>query len=211
MIVYTPLDIELTLPNYNEILKYVEENYVIGLEKHTGYTSWLCPIATPFAANDYRNASEVFPPNDLAEFKKMNYVPGILDKFPELVDIINAMPYSTLYGVSFNLHKAPLGAHHDRALDLTPHDMPRINILISPHYGKSSFFMQDSNDGNRIYPTILKDYPAYAFNDTRMLHGADPVLDNRIIIIFVGILDKTKYSELVERSVNKFKKYIIEV
>jgi hypothetical protein len=29
MIVYTPLDIEFLLPNYHDVLKYVEENYII--------------------------------------------------------------------------------------------------------------------------------------------------------------------------------------
>lgn len=211
MIVYTPLDIKFKLPNYNDVLKYVEDNYVIGLEEHTGYTSWLCPIATPFPANNYRNANEVFPPNELDEFQQLNFVPGVLDKFPELNDIIDAMPYKVLYGVAFNLHRKPLPPHRDTLIDPDPPELERINILISPHYGQKSFFLQTSLASAPIYPTVLEDYPAYAFNDTKMYHGADPVLDDRIIIVFIGKLDKEKYAKLITRSIEKFKEYIIEV
>jgi hypothetical protein len=211
MIVYTPLDIKFTLPKYHDVLKYVEENYILGLEEHTGYTSWLCPIATPFPANDYRNASDVFPPNELDDFKQLNFVPGILEKFPEITDIINSLPYEVLYGVSFNLHRKILPPHRDTLIDLDPPNLERINILLSPHYRQQSFFLQEQINSDPIYPVILDEYPAYAFNDTNMYHGADPVLDNRIIMVFVGKLNKEKYSMLIEKSVEKFKEYIIKV
>jgi hypothetical protein len=104
-----------------------------------------------------------------------------------------------------------LPAHRDILIDAVPPNLERINILISPHYGKDSFFLQSTLESTPLYPTILEEYPAYAFNDTRMYHGADPVLDNRIIIVFVGILDKEKYQELTTRSIEKFKDYIIEI
>ena len=211
MIVYTPLDIKFTLPNYSDVLKYVNDNYVLGLEEHTGYTSWLCPIATPFPATNYRNADEVFPPNELSEFKQLNFVPGILEKFPELTNIINSLPYEELYGVAFNLHTQPLPAHRDTLIDLDPPELERINILVSPHYQQPSFFLQEQLDSKPLYPVILDEYPAYAFNDTRMYHGADPVLDNRIIMVFVGKLNKERYAKLIQKSVEKFKDYIIEV
>lgn len=211
MIVYTPLDIKLTLPNYHSVLEYVKENYILGLESHTGYTSWLCPIATPFPANDWRNAAEVFPPTELTEFKELNFVPGILDRFPEIQKIIESMPYKTLYGVAFNLHRQPLPAHQDTLIDPTPPNLERINILLSPHYGQKSFFLQAGLNSQPLYPTILEEYPAYAFNDTTMYHGADPVLDDRIIMVFVGVLDKERHKEIVDRSIEKFKEYIIEV
>jgi hypothetical protein len=211
MIVYTPLDIKLTLPNYSDVLKYVEENYILGLEDHTGYTSWLCPIATPFPAADWRKAEQVFPTNELSEFKQLNFVPGILEKFPELQIIIDSLPYKTLYGAVFNLHRAPLPAHNDTVTDNNPPQLERINILISPHYGIKSFFLQRTLDSEPLYPVTLQDYPAYAFNDIDIKHGADPVLDNRIIIVFLGILDKERYQELIDRSVEKFKDYIIEI
>ena len=211
MIVYTPLDIKFTLPVYSDVLKYVEENYVVGLEEYTGYTNWLCPIATPFPAIDYRDPTQVFSPKELTEFKQINFVPGILKKFPELQTIINSLPYKILYGVLFNLHRFPLTAHSDTLIDNDPPELERINILISPHYGAKSFFLQRTPESDPIYPVTLQEYPAYAFNDTIMQHGADPVLENRIIIVFIGILDKEKHQELIARSVEKFKEYVIRV
>jgi len=211
MIVYTPLDIKFTLPNYFDVLTYVNDNYVIGLEEHTGYTSWQCPIATPFPVLDWRKADQIYPPVELSEFKQLNFVPGILEKFPELQSIIDSLPYKTLYGVGFNLHLTTLPAHRDVLVDPIPPNLERINILISPHYGEDSFFLQSTLESTPIYPVILEEYPAYAFNDTVMYHGADPVLDNRIIMVFVGILDKEKHQELITRSVKKFKDYIIEI
>lgn len=211
MIVYTPLDIKFTLPNYSDVLTYINNNYIIGLEEHTGYNSWQCPIATPFPATDWRKADQIYPPTELSEFKQLNFAPGILEKFPELQLIIDSLPYKTIYGIGFNLHRAPLLAHRDALIDNDPPELERINILISPHYGQDSFFLQPTLDSTPTYPVILKEYPAYAFNDTVMYHGADPVLDNRIIIVVVGILDKEKHQELITRSVKKFKDYIIEI
>lgn len=211
MIVYTPLDIKFKLPDYNKVLKYVKENYVEGLELHTGYTSLLCPIATPFYAKDPRKAEDVFPPNPLSEFKELNWIPGILEKLPELSDIVSSLPYDTLYGCMFNLHTTALPPHRDELIDQTPPSLERINILISPHYGENSFFLQKDMDSDPVYPTILEEYPAYAFNDTQTYHGANPVLDDRIIIVFVGILNKEKYNELVSRSIEKFKNYLVEM
>jgi hypothetical protein len=209
MIVYTPLDIKLKLPAYNKVLKYVSENYVEGLDNHTGYTSRLCPIATPFPVSNWRSAPDVFPKFELDEFKELNFAPNILEIFPEIENIFKTLPYDTLYGAMFNWHMELLPPHRDTLIDQDPPELERINVLISPHYNQKSFFLQQTMTSEPVYPTILEEYPFYAFNDTNMYHGADPVLDNRIIIVFIGILNKDKHKELIDRSVEKFKDYVI--
>jgi hypothetical protein len=61
-----------------------------------------------------------------------------------------------------------------------------------------------------MYPTILKKYPIYAFNNKDVYHGADPVLDNRIIMVCGGLIDHTKHNQLINRSAKKFKNYVIK-
>lgn len=211
MIVYTPLDLTVQLPNHVAVLDYINKNYILNLKEHLGYTSRLCPIACPFPVSNWRDSKEVFTDQNLDNFVELHYVPGILELFPELTTIIDQLPYEKLYGMSFNLHTADLPAHHDTRIDSDPPELDRINVLVSPHYDQPSFFLQKDYNSNPVYPRILKDHPVYAFNDTAVLHGANPVLNNRIIIVFVGKLDKVRYKELTTRSIEKFKECVVEL
>jgi hypothetical protein len=90
-----------------------------------------------------------------------------------------------------------------------PTSPERYNVLLTPHYGQNSFFLCKEIDGARTYPTMLKDYPIYAFSNRNAYHGADTVLDNRVIMICSGVIDEDKHQELIKRSVDKFKEYVI--
>ncbi len=51
----------------------------------------------------------------------------------------------------------------------------------------------------------------YAFSNNKVYHGADKVLDQRIILICAGILDEEKHNNLIKASSEKFKDYVIRV
>lgn len=211
MIVYTPVDLKCSIPNYNDLLEYIESNFITNLPSTLGYTSKLCPLAAHYSVKDWRDANDVFRNNGtgyrLEEDPVLYFAPDVTNKFPELFDIAFSLPYKQIYGLGLNLHTNSLPAHRDE-IDLTGATSPeRYNVLLSPHYEKDSFFIQ-LND-HKVYPKILEEYPVYAFNNKDVLHGADIVLDNRVILICDGILDHEKHLELVERSSKKFADYVI--
>jgi hypothetical protein len=111
--------------------------------------------------------------------------------------------------MALSLHTTILESHRDEILNLGIYSPERYNVLLSPHYEQDSFFICKEKHGEKHYPKILKDYPIYAFNNNETYHGADLVLDKRVILICGGILDEQKHVDLINRSAEKFNNYVI--
>jgi hypothetical protein len=212
MIVYTPVDIPCRVPSQDALVDYVKNNHMTNLQDTFGYTSLLAPLVARHPVEDWRDANDVFADSgyELAKDHQLFFPAGVTALFPELFEILYKLPYKQIIGAALSLHTNYLAPHNDD-IDITkPASPERYNILLTPHYGQDSFFLCREIEGPRVYPTILKDYPVYAFNNKDIYHGADTVLDNRVIMICSGILDNDKHQELIARSVEKFKDYVIE-
>lgn len=213
MIAYTPIDLPCKVPDYNSLIDYIKDNHFTNLESTYGYPSLLCPLASRYPVKNWRDVTENFSDHAVGFEQKDNYQlffpPGVTELFPTLFELLYSLPYKQIIGAGLNLQTKTLPAHRDEILDYSdPLSPERYNVLLSPHYGQNSFFV--SKDGNiKDYPVILEDYPVYAFNNKDFYHGADPVLDNRIIMICSGIIDHERHTDLINRSAEKFKDYVI--
>jgi len=212
MIVYTPIDIPLRVPDHALLVDYIENNYITNLQSTYGYTSLLAGIASRTPVDDWRNANHVFSDSSYEQTDNpvLYFPPRVISLFPELIKLLYKLPYKQVLGAALSLHTKYLAPHDDDTDTNNPSSPERYNILLSPHYGQDSFFICKEVDGPRDYPTILKDYPIYAFNNKDIYHGADPVLDHRVIMICSGIIDEEKHRALIARSVEKFKDYVIQ-
>ena len=212
MIVYTPIDIPCQVPPQDKLVSYIQENYMTNLEETFGYTSLLAGLVARHPVEDWRDANDVFADTsyELAEEHSLFFAPGVTALFPELMDILYALPYKQIVGAALSLHTNYLPPHDDDIDTNYPTSPERYNVLLTPHYGQDSFFICKDIDSPRDYPTILQDYPVYAFNNKDIYHGADPVLDRRVIMICSGIIDEGKHQALIARSVEKFKDYVIQ-
>lgn len=210
MIIYTPIDITIDLPDPNKLKEYVLANHLTNLKETTGYESIICPIASNGSITDWKDASQIF--KDENDFSNdLTYAPGILDQFPMFKTIMDSLPFKKGIAAVLNLHTTVLSEHQDIIIDSSNPESPeRYNVLLTPHYGQDSFFIAKSKYNSRIYPTMLQEYPVYAFNNKDIYHGADPVLENRIIMVCGGLIDHKKHQELIKRSVEKFKEYVIQ-
>lgn len=209
MIVYTPIDLPCRIPDRKKLTDYTIDNHITNLT----YTSMLCAVASRNPVKDWRDAREVFPDSDqgydLRDDPRVYYAPGFEETFPELVEFIGLLPYKQLIGAALNMHTNYLPAHQDDR-DITGAASPeRYNVLLTPHYGQDSFFIARSENSEKIYPKILEQAPVYAFNNKDIYHGADVVLDNRIILVCAGIIDHDQHQQLIDRSVEKFSDYVI--
>lgn len=211
MIVYTPIDLPCRIPDHNLLVNYIKENYIINLKDTYGYTSLLSAIASRCDISNWRDANDVFADDgyEITNDHSLYYPPGVKELFPELLEVLNVLPYKQILGACISLHTNYLAPHNDDVDTNFPSSPERYNILLSPHYDQDSFFICKELDGPRDYPTILKEYPVYAFNNKDIYHGADPVLDQRVIMICSGIIDEEKHQALIERSAEKFKDYVI--
>ena len=204
MIAFTPIDLPCKIPNRRKLTDYVLDNAITNLE----YTSTLCMVASRNPINDWTDANEVFPESDknydLRENHNVFYAPGFAESFPELVDVLKLLPYKQLIGAALNLHTDVLPPHRDD-VDITgPMSPERYNILLTPHYNKKSFFISKEEHGEKVYPLIPENAPVYAFNNKDIWHGADIILDHRIILVCAGILDTEQHEFLINKSVEKF-------
>lgn len=211
MIVYTPIDIPCQVPDHELLVDYVNNNYMTNLTDTYGYTSLLAGIVSRHPVEDWRNANDVFADDgyELSPTQNLFFAPKVTVLFPELIQTLLTLPYKQILGAALSLHTNYLAPHNDDVDTNYPTSPERYNILLSPHYDQDSFFICKELDGPRIYPTILKDYPVYAFNNKDMYHGADPVLDRRVIMICSGIIDEEKHQALISRSTDKFKEHVI--
>jgi len=206
MIAYTPIDISCKIPEHELLVDYIEKNHITNLKDQYGYTSLLCAIASKNLILNWQDANDVFSNRTN---KELTFAPGVTDIFPELIDIANLLPFKDILGLVLNLHTTLLESHRDDLLNLGVYSPERYNVLLSPHYEQDSFFISKEKHGEKHYPKILKEYPIYAFNNNEAYHGADIVLDKRVILILIGNLDEQKHIELINRSVEKFKDYVI--
>jgi hypothetical protein len=212
MIVYTPVDIPCQVPDQSLLVDFVKNNCITNLKDTFGYTSLLAGLVTRYPVANWRDANNVFSENNYEIYKEysLNYAPRVIELFPELIEILHSLPYKQIIGAALSLHTTDLPPHHDDIDVNLPSAPERYNVLLTPHYGQDSFFLCREINGKRSYPKILKDYPIYAFSDRNVYHGADAVLDNRVIMICSGIIDEIKHQELIKRSVDKFKDCVIE-
>ena len=214
MIVYTPIDIPCpVVPNHELLVDYVNSNHMTNLFDTYGYTSLLAAIVSRNPVDDWQNANDVFADAsyELRPTQNLFFAPNVTALFPELFQMLFALPYKQILGAALSLHTKYLPTHNDDVDPNFPSSPERYNILLSPHYDQDSFFICKDTNGPRTYPTILKDYPIYAFNNKDMYHGADPVLDRRVIMICSGIIDEEKHQKLITRSAEKFKQHVIRV
>jgi len=207
MIAYTPVDIDVKISRTVDFADYVRATHMTNLQQTYGYTSLLSPLISRNPVTDWRDANQVFGDHT---GNTLYYAPNVQELFPELIELIHRLPYKELFGAVLNLHTNDLPPHRDEIVNTNILGPERYNALLTPHYGQQSFFVCKETDSERIYPTILEDYPVYAFNNNTVYHGADVILDNRVILVCGGILDVDRHKELIDQSLEKFKDYVIQ-
>jgi hypothetical protein len=200
-------------PDHNELVKYIESNYLSNVHETFGYTSMICPLASRHPVSDWRNALDVFSDSDqgydLQEEYQLYYPADVRELFPSLFQLVDQLPYKQIIGLALNIHTTDLPPHRDEVDSTDVFGPERYNVLLSPHYGDDSFFISKDKI-TKDYPVILKEYPVYAFNNKDIYHGATPVLDKRVIMICGGVIDNDKHQSLINRSIDKFKEYVIQ-
>ena len=146
-------------------------------------------------------------PYDIHEF-----VPEFKESNPEFIEWVKLFPYKNIINIKIHIQKEEVEPH----LDFT---QPNQNISLYDNNlnadpcgyrcvlkkGTGSFYIVDN--GNKIYPVMSS--PVYAINHTTGIHGADHCND-REVLFFHFEIDMVKHKTIIERSVKKYKSYVIE-
>jgi hypothetical protein len=215
-ILFTPLDIPIELPDETELYNWATANTFRQTNYKQFELGWFThsPVACCIQPNDWRDVGELYRVED---YLKNQYVggetvfhPEFAKLFPALVNAIKAMPFKELTGASVKIQRGPSFPHIDDLHSIEEEGLTepkRITVSLT-NVSRSTLYLQ--KDDVKMYTKIPEGYPCYAFNNKDVFHAADYDPSSiRIILDTAGMLDAKKHKELIERSIEKFKEYVI--
>lgn len=207
-LIYTQIDIPIHLPDVEDMRDFhfthgtLNKDYEDIIQNRHDYTvacscydidDWrILPTAKYMNKNDWKISKLEY---------KLNWNPDFIKRFPSLVNAILAAPFKEIAFAGWMRQISPYPAHKDSLDPLTPMEPRRYNILLTlPEH--NTFWL--GSDDNKIYPISSEEYPMFAFNNSDISHGTDPITGFKLMMGIVGIIDNEKHKQLIERSLAKF-------
>lgn len=215
-ILFTPLDIPVELPNVQDLYNWAIENSFRQNNYKQFELGWFThsPVACCIQPNDWRDVSELYRVEDHLKNQYLGtgtvFHPEFEKLFPTIVEAIKAMPFKELTGASVKIQYGPTFAHKDDIHTIEDDGLcepKRITMLLTEIEHSTLWLETDQ----RYYPKIPPSYPVYAFNNHDCFHGSD-FKEGRIRMILdtAGMLDASKHRQLLNRSIEKFKDYVVK-
>lgn len=137
------------------------------------------------------------------------YLGDLREKF-ELA--LSYLPYKECTYAQILSQKKSIVPHWDHYGEETIPNEPEpagLKIMLTHQDARSFFVMKDANS-KRDFIKIPPDTNSFAINERSVLHGARYIGKPKYVISTFGIIDKNKHAELIERSREKYKDWIIE-
>lgn len=216
-ILYTPLDIPVALPDEKEIYDWAEQNTFIQTNYKQYELGWFThsPVACCIKPDNWRDVKELYKVEDhlkkqIVGNNETFFHPEFYKLFPQLVKAIKALPFKELTGASIKIQRGPSFSHRDdlHTIEDAGLEEPKRITMSLTNVKYSTLYLE--KDNVKMHPKIPEGYPCYAFNNKDVFHGADYNSTRiRIILDTAGMLDAAKHKELIDRSVEKFKDFVI--
>ena len=219
-IAYLPIDINVQLPDEQKLIDFCQETKI--------------PDITDSNVNQIKFWDKVpvigrlDKDEDWYDIDKMRhalfnrYTPSLgecryandIDKvFPEIPYMLNQLPFKELSMVTMLVQREKVDTHIDSqvydnivdpteiAVEMEPR---RYNILMTKHHYKS-FFVRETKDSEKIYPTFTSKLPCHAICESHHWHGADWDGPDKIMLCVFGILDRPKHLQMIKDNLEKHK------
>ena len=143
-----------------------------------------------------------------------NIKDDILVKFPELISWINLFPFSSICNIKFNVQKDDVPPHVDFATPEEGNELYLNNSLNEPCGYRVVIKGQRSNNiyimssRGKEYVTLPDSTDVYVLGQTTCLHGVESE-PGRQTMYLQFYIDPVKHLEILERSYNKYKEFVI--
>lgn len=218
-ILFTPLDIELTLPDEQKIIDWVVEHRIKDTDYNQYQINWNihCPIMSCFPIEDWQSSNAIVELDKhihrLHNSNKIYWHPGFRETFPEIAAALEQLPFKEFTVAIIQTQLGYIQPHQDD-LDEFANSItePRRFFIHLTNPSETTLFLCNDKEGNgKVSPKIDPKWPCYAFNNDTAFHGADKKDKVRMIINTAGIIDPVKHKELIDRSVEKFKDKVMYV
>lgn len=206
-VLYTPLDIEFEMPDQAELESWFFANQIDEPDYwvfRDGRHQW----ALAAASQPVQDWTKIKPYEDWlaqefqeSEGAQLHFAPGF-EQFTGLVDAIKQMPFKEIGAVGLLRQLIYIEPHTDTR-DITYPKEPCRYMIFLTDPAENTFYIDD--ELVKIHP----EYRAFAFNNTDAKHGAYAPHGVKILISVVGILDHEQHEKLVDRSVRRFRDFVI--
>jgi hypothetical protein len=214
-----PIEIDVSLPDEQQILDYVEQ-YEIPSTLHLDgprFDCWrVAPVGGQMPSDDWQDPYKIqqlicnrLTPN-YGEFRWANNFDVL---FPEVVSMISQIPIIDPLVILMQQLKDST-AHFDTqpqdnilnindiALTTEPR---RYNIQLTK-FGKTSFFVAKTKTSEKIYYNhITPKFPAYCFPEQHYYHGADYIGPGKVSLCILGRPDPQRHAAMIKHNIEKHK------
>lgn len=136
---------------------------------------------------------------------------------PELCDFIDQLPFKTMRQCAFVQPPDITPPHYDEPIYMTPHlresapSQYRIRWSNVTNTDNEIFYMSKDSGSTKIYPVLPEETNTYVYDGSVWEHGTDRgfKMNERALIVMSGILDIPKHHKLLDKSMKKYKDYIL--
>ena len=212
-----PIEIDVDMPDEQDVLNYVEE-FTIPSTLHLDgprFDCWkVAPVAGQMSSEDWKDPEKIqaLVCNRLTKnYGKFSWANNFDQRFPGVVKMIEQIPMIDPLIILMQ-QKMDSTAHFDRQpkdviLDvndiLLSTEPRRYNIQLTKFGGKS-FFVSKTQTGEKIYyEHSSAELPAFCFPEQHYFHGADEVGPGKVSLCMLGRVDVKKHHEIIKFNIDK--------
>lgn len=229
-VVYTPLDIP-KLDIDVDLLWQLWQKHIGVVDIYEGNKQFR--VADPW----FDDKTEYYPKQDMYSsgmeyrnfhliknhnFSGYNHIgdewyPWVTENFPQIIEHLELLPFDNIRWCCFvGRDTHGVHPHYDDYHDIIPkmkdYDPAAIRIRFSKVDWKNEhFYLTNTHGRKRLYPQLPPETNTFCYDATTNEHGGDRGFkpDYRCQLMPYGVLNKDKYFELLERSIHKYKDYVI--
>lgn len=217
-IAYLPIDIDVRLPDEQKLLDFCYETRIVNARDDTDALEhwWPIPVRGVLKGRDWYDREKFYNSicNRLVKGAGTSYWANDIDRiFPEIPYMFEQLPIAEFNFCVLLLQRKEVNAHQDtqyadaivdpamRRVELEPR---RYNILMNKHE-VPSFYVSETETSKKIYPVITKDRACFSMCEEYHWHGADYVIENKVMLCVLGVVDEKKQIEMIKRSLEKYR------
>jgi len=143
---------------------------------------------------------------------------GWVDKeMPHIKKFIQQLPFKTIRQCSFVQPTAATVPHYDEPINMVPYLREGAPCQYRIRWSKVTepdnevFFLSRDSGATKIYPVLPKTTNTFVYDGSVYEHGADRGFNfyDRCQIVISGTIDVPKHHQILEKSIEKYKEYVI--
>lgn len=214
MILYSPIDLQVSVPDTELIIQFCIDNdlsktidvYQKGLGHNDITLALLYANIAKDEIEDPQKILDVFRKKSVASEETSTWLNNADILFPTLVNFVGLLPFKKITLIHAAMQRRKINMDIISTGLQSRNDPTQYAIQLTHHNMTSMQIGKDCSTFKSI--KISKDHPCYALNNSAYF-GFEWENVPQVHLIIYGLLDEEKHTELINRSITKFKEDVI--